>query len=63
MAVTGDAASHMTRKMTLDVPDVTQEMSEQARWTLDVGMARLGLSLPDFTDYLAPSILAGARSA
>lgn len=60
MAVAGNSASRMTQKLTLDVPSLTQGTSAQPRWASDVGMARPGLGMPDFTGCLAPPILVEA---
>jgi ABC-type nitrate/sulfonate/bicarbonate transport system substrate-binding protein len=54
-AVAADAISRMEIGLSLDAPVM------QANWAIAEGIARPGSVVPDYMDYLDPTVLADAR--
>jgi NitT/TauT family transport system substrate-binding protein len=60
-AVTADAVKRMKIGLTIDVPAMKAKMTDEASWALAEGVAKAGSAVPDYADYLDPTVLADAR--
>jgi NitT/TauT family transport system substrate-binding protein len=59
--VTAEAIKRMKIGLTIDVPAMKAKMTDEANWALAEGVAKAGSAVPDYVDYLDPSVLADAR--
>lgn len=59
--VTADAIKRMKIGLMLDVPAMKAKMTDEANWAIAEGVARAGSAMPDYADYLDPTVLADAR--
>lgn len=62
-AVAGDAIKRMRIGLTLNVPELSKKLANQAQWAIAEGVARPDSVVPDYTTYLDPSLLAEIRQA
>ena len=60
-AVTADAIKRMQIGLSVDVPAMKAKMTDEAHWAIAEGVARAGSAVPDYADYLDPTVLADAR--
>jgi ABC-type nitrate/sulfonate/bicarbonate transport system substrate-binding protein len=60
-AVAADAIGRMRIGLSLDAPVMKAKMTDQANWALAEGIARPGSAIPDYSDYLDPTVLTDAR--
>ena len=60
-AVAADAIGRMEIGLSLDAPVMKAKMIDQANWAIAEGIARPGSVVPDYMDYLDPTVLADAR--
>jgi NitT/TauT family transport system substrate-binding protein len=59
--VTADAITRMKIGLSMDAPAMKAKMTDEANWALAEGVAKAGSAVPDYTDYLDPTVLADAR--
>ena len=59
--VTAEAIKRMKIGLTIDVPAMKAKMTDEANWAIAEGVAKAGSTVPDYVDYLDPSVLADAR--
>lgn len=62
-AVAADAIGRMKIGLSLDAPMMKAKMTDEANWALAEGIARPGSAVPDYSDYLDPTVLADARKS
>ncbi len=60
-SVAADAIGRMDIGLSLEVPVMKAKMTDQANWAIAEGIARPGSVVPNYADYLDPSVLADAR--
>jgi NitT/TauT family transport system substrate-binding protein len=62
-SVAADAISRMEIGLSLDVPAMKSKMTDEAVWAVAEGIARAGSAIPDYADYLDPTVLADVRKS
>jgi hypothetical protein len=59
--VAADAIGRMEIGLSLEAPVMKARMIDQANWAIAEGIARPGSVVPDYSDYLDPTLLVDAR--